>query len=70
MKFGTNLNPEIPVSKRKKMAAQSAAEGMGRSSKREERMDQRSTNLTAARLRLRITARIDSDQTPRIFKLS
>jgi hypothetical protein len=49
------------------MAAQSAAEGYGEESKREERMDQRSTNLTAARLRLRITARIDSDQRPRIF---
>jgi hypothetical protein len=69
MKFGTNLNPESPVSKRKKWRRKSAAEGMGRSP-REREMDQRSTNLTAARLRLRITARIDSDQSPRIFRLS
>jgi hypothetical protein len=69
MKFGMNLNPEIPVSKRKNGGAK-RRRGYGEESKREARMDQRSTNLTAARLRLRITARIDSDQTPRIFKLS
>ena len=68
LNYDYKISTQISVLKRKK-AAQKRRRGYGEESKREERMDQRSTDLTASKMPLRITTGIDSDQRSRIFSI-